>query len=134
MTTTFMVYRPLILNGISSLYRRASQGAKMMLTSWLAPGASTLGGQSTIMLSLFSYLHKAQIVTTDYEQGGFSLQTSALTEQRHVLLPALHLRHLLCFATSFSVANNHSDAVITLMQGHGHRKDGRLKRLTPCQS
>ncbi|KAA6425771.1 MAG: hypothetical protein FRX49_04146 [Trebouxia sp. A1-2] len=41
-TTTFMVYRPLTLNGISSLYERASQGEKMMLTSWLAPGASTL--------------------------------------------------------------------------------------------
>ncbi len=50
----------------------------MMLTSWLAPGASTLGGQSTVMLSLFSYLHKAQIIMTDYEQGGFSLQASAL--------------------------------------------------------
>ena len=75
-----------------------------MLTSWLAPGASTLGGQSTAMLSLFSYLYKAQIVMTDCEQGGFSLQASALTEQKHLLLPALHLQHLMCFATSFSVA------------------------------
>ena len=28
----------------------------MMLTSWLAPGASTLGGQSTARLSVLSYL------------------------------------------------------------------------------
>lgn len=51
-----------------------------MLTSWLAPGASTLGGQSTVMLSLFSYLHKTQTVMTDYEQGGFSLRASEPTE------------------------------------------------------
>ncbi len=62
-----------------------------MLTSWLAPGASTLGGQSTVMLSLFSYLHMAQTVMTDYEQGGFSLQTSKPNEQRNLWLPALHL-------------------------------------------
>lgn len=79
-----------------------------MLTSWLAPGASTLGGQSTVMLSLFSYLYIAQISKTDCEQGGFSLQASAHTEQRHLWLPTLHTQHLLCFATSFSVAYIHS--------------------------
>lgn len=49
-----------------------------MLTSWLAPGASTHGGQSTVMLSLFSYLYMAQTVMTDDEQGGFSLQASKI--------------------------------------------------------
>lgn len=80
----------------------------MMLTSWLAPGASTLGGQSTVMLSLLSYLHKAQIIMTDYEQGGFSLQASKLTEADNCCCLLRILQHLMCFATSFSVAYNHS--------------------------